>query len=649
MRWADPGNGTAGGLDLVGLLVALLGFALVAYLGLEGGGYDPLVHDQVGIGVWWAVIALIAAGALPRARPGRLGLLALGLLAAFVGWTALSLSWTESAERTAADLARVAGYLGVFALALGCQGRDLGRRLLGGVAAAIVLVAGVGLLSRLYPDLFPAAGQTAAFLTPGRERLSYPIHYWNGLAALIAIGLPLVVHFAAGARSLAGRGLAAASVPLLVVTIFYTLSRAGIAAAAVAVALYLVLSADRLPKLLSLALGGAGGLVVALAADHRQSLQDGLLDATARSQGDEMLVIVIVVCLAVGALQVALAAALRGERRPYWSHVPRPHAIAATGVAAVVVAIALLAAGAPGRAADAWDEFKQPSSPGQGTGRLGSAAGQSRYQFWSSAARQNASDPLTGTGSGTFEFWWNRDGDVGEIVRDTHSLYLQTLGELGVVGLALLLGFLFVVVGGGFVLAMRADAAERSLRAAALAGCAAFCVTAGFDWMWQIPVIPAALLLLAAVLVGPSLPDLRGEASEPRSLSLPLRGAVAAAGIAAIVAIAIPLASTSLVRQSEADARAGDLTGALDAARSAENAQPSAATPRLQQALVLEELDDLDAAADAARAATERESTNWRTWLVLSRVEAERGRAAAAVAAYRRARSLNPRSSLFDR
>lgn len=636
----------AGAIDRPGALVGLLGFALVAYLGLEGGGYDPLVHDQVGIAVWWGLLAFVAVGALPRLLPGRLSLAALGLFAAFVAWTALSLSWTESGERTWADLARLAVYLGIFVLALFCRGRGGGRWLLGGVAAGVVLVAGVALLSRLHPDWFPTATQTAAFLSPGRERLSYPIHYWNGLAALIAIGLPLVLHLAASARLLLARGLAAAALPLLVLTVFFTLSRAGIAACAAAVAIYLLLAADRLPKLLSLALGGGAGAVLVLAADRRESLQDGLLDATARDQGDEMLVIALVACVLVGLLQAALAAGLGGERRPRWSQLPDRPAAVATLAAAAVAAVGLLAVGAPGRAADAWSEFKEPSGPGDGTGRLGSAAGQSRYQFWSSAARQSASDPLTGTGSGTFEFWWNRDGDVAEIIRDTHSLYLQTLGELGVVGLALLIAFLLTVVVGGAAIALRADAAERSLRAAALAGCAAFCLTAGFDWTWQIPVIPAALLLLAAVLVEPPPPE---GGREPEALALPLRAAFVFAALVAIVAIAIPLAATSLVRQSESDARAGDLLGALEAAKSAENVQRGAATPRLQQALVLEEIGDLDAAADAASAAAERESTNWRPLLVLSRIEAKRGAAAAAVDAYRRARSLNPRSSLFAR
>ena len=69
----------------------VLGFGLVAYLGLEGGGYDPLVHDQVGIAVWWVLLATVLVGALPRGRPGPLAWSAVGLLAALCAWTAFSL------------------------------------------------------------------------------------------------------------------------------------------------------------------------------------------------------------------------------------------------------------------------------------------------------------------------------------------------------------------------------------------------------------------------------------------------------------------------------------------------------------------------------------------------------------------------------
>jgi tetratricopeptide (TPR) repeat protein len=194
----------------------------------------------------------------------------------------------------------------------------------------------------------------------------------------------------------------------------------------------------------------------------------------------------------------------------------------------------------------------------------------------------------------------------------------------------------------------RAGPGERAALAAALAGCVAFCLTAVVDWMWQIPVLPVAMLLLAATLVAADgREDGRGDGRAP--LAAPARAGVAIAAFAAIVAIAVPLASTGLLRDSEAEARDGDLAAALAAARSAQNVQPGSAAPRLQQALVLEQLGRLEQAADAATGATDREATNWRNWLVLARIEAQRGRAAAAVAAYREARSLNPRSPVFDR
>ena len=96
-----------------------------------------------------------------------------------------------------------------------------------------------------------------------------------------------------------------------------------------------------------------------------------------------------------------------------------------------------------------------------------------------------------------------------------------------------------------------------------------------------------------------------------------------------------------------ATAADGRLTTALKDSRTAERLQPYAATPNLQRALVLEEAGDLGRAAVAARVATADESTNWRTWLVLARLDARRGKAAAAVRELRIARRLNPRSALF--
>jgi hypothetical protein len=642
---SDTAQEHARRIDWSAIAVWALGFGLVVYLGLEGGGYDPLVDNRVGIAIWWFLLAGVAVGALPRRRPPALASIALALLAAFLAWTALSLIWTESAERTSADIARIAGYLGVFSLAVfGLRGSNP-RRLVAALAAGIAVVAVVALLSRLHPAWFPTSHETARFLYSGRERLSYPLNYWNGLAGLIAIGAPLLLQVATCAKTIAARAAAAAALPALALAAYFTLSRGGIAAAFIALAVFLAFAPDRLPKLFTALLAGAGGMALVVAASHRDALQHGLLNHTAHQQGSEMLVFTLVACLIVGLVQAGFSAALLRGRRPGWTVVSRRRSRGAVVAALVLVLIAAVALDAPGRISDGWAEFKRGEGPGKGTERFGSVAGESRYQFWSAAVEENASKPLTGTGSGTFEFWWTRNGSVAENVRDTHSLYLQTLGELGIVGLLVLAAFLAAVLVGGGRNVVRAGRSRPEL-AAALAGCAAFCITAITDWLWQIPVVAVAFLLLAAVLV--TAGERRAEDGRG-GLRLPLRAAVALVALVAIAAIAVPLASTSLVRESEADARAGDLSAALSAARSAQNAQPDAASPRLQEALVLESQGDLTAAAAAARAATERESTNWRTWLVLSRVEAELGDASAAVRDYRRARLLNPFSELFKR
>ncbi len=636
----------AGRIEWSAVVTWVLCFGLVAFLGIEGGGFDALVHDQVGIGAWWIVLVGVLVGALPVVGPSRLALIALGLFAAFVVWTALSLIWTESAERTNADLARVLVYLGIFSLVLFLRAPRESQRLVAAVGAAIALIAILALLSRLHPAWFPSADQTARFLDDSRERLSYPLNYWNALGALIAIGFPLMLQISAAAKTAVVRALAAAAIPAMALAIFFTLSRASIAAAVLAVAIFIVVSDDRAPKLLTLGLAGVGaGILIGVAAGH-DALRHGLDTPVAHDQGNDLLLITIVVCVAVALIHGGISKLMIDGRRPSWTEPSRNFSIATVAAIGVVVLIGAVAANGPDRISNAVDEFKGGGNAGTGTGRLNSFAGESRYVLWQSALDENATAPLIGTGSGTFVYWWDRDAAGTEAVQDAHSLFLQTLGEVGIVGLLLLLAFLVAAIGGGAYLALRAGPGERSQLAAALAGVIACFLTAAVDWSWQMPVVPVAALMLVAVLVmgGGEWPRSR-ELSRRWSLRIPL----ALGALVAVFAIAVPLASTSLVRSSEAKVREGDLEAALADARSAENVEPGAATPRLQQALVLELQGNLAAAASAAQGAAERESTNWRPWLVLSRLEAERGNVDAALAAYREAKSLNPLSPLFDR
>jgi Flp pilus assembly protein TadD len=146
----------------------------------------------------------------------------------------------------------------------------------------------------------------------------------------------------------------------------------------------------------------------------------------------------------------------------------------------------------------------------------------------------------------------------------------------------------------------------------------------------------AAGALATAARAGPARP--RGLTRRARS------GTIAALALAVQLPV---LAAAIQVRTSEQAARAGDMGKAVSSATAAMQIAPWEASGYLQRALLLERLGrEADAAADARRA-TDREPTNWKHWLILARIEAERGHIDAALAAVRRAAALNPRAPLF--
>ena len=283
--------------------------------------------------------------------------------------------------------------------------------------------------------------------------------------------------------------------------------------------------------------------------------------------------------------------------------------------------------------------------------------GAGRYQFWQSALDAHSSAPWQGIGPGTFEFWWARNGTLTDFVRDAHSLYAETLAETGFVGLALLVGLLGWLAVVAVRRSVRAAPGLRLWIAAAAGGLAAFLTAAALEWVWEMAAIAVVALLLGAVIVagrddgaprdpGADDPARAADAGAPRG-GLAGRAVLALLAVAGLVAVVVPMAGALATRDSRQAAADGRLTAALQDSRTAERLQPYAATPRLQRALVLERAGSLDAAASAARAATVEEPTNWRTWLVLARIDARRGSSASAIDALREARRLNPRSKLF--
>ena len=190
-------------------------------------------------------------------------------------------------------------------------------------------------------------------------------------------------------------------------------------------------------------LGGAGGGLLILLASRQHELVNGLGDSAAAAQGDQMLAVSIAVVLAVGVLRLMLDPSIGRIEVP-------PAVTRAVGVAAVVVVIAGILIAGPSKR---WEEFKWVGPvETQSTyvaAHLSSGRGSGRYQFWSAAVDAFKAHPLDGIGAGGYEAYWDQHGSLAVPVRDAHSLFLESMAELGLVGLALILGFLgFAAVSG---------------------------------------------------------------------------------------------------------------------------------------------------------------------------------------------------------
>lgn len=622
-----------------------LGFAPVLYLALRGGGYDLVVRSEVGLAAWWIVLLGVAIGVLPLQRIGSLAWLSISLLGAFAVWTGVAAGWSQSAELTIAELGRLVSYLGFLVLGMCVVRRDTVRQLVSGVAVAFGVVAVLAVLSRLEPSLFPS-NQVAEFFPGSQARLSYPLNYANGTGEFLAIGIPLLLMIATAGRTLAGRALGAAALPVAVLGVVLTASRGGVLTAIVAVVAFYALAPDRLPKLVTGFVAAAGSAIMVAALLDRDDLRNGLSTPAAVSQRHQLTLLLIVVCIGVAAVQIGIELLARRIGRPRALTVSRRRAgMLTVAVIAVAVAVAIVA-GVPHQLAHQWRVFKETDVTGVVSGnvysRLGTAAGSHRYQYWVAAVHAFESKPLIGIGPGTFQFYWAQHGSLYEFIRNAHSLYLETLAETGVLGGALIVAFLLVVLGTGVARALRARAPARAVLAGATASLIAFCTAAAFDWVWQLAAVALVALLMGVAILASGPEPVVGVGARERRW--PTRVGLAALALLATVSIGIPFATTAAIRSSQSDVSAGNLSAALSAAATAQRLEPYAATPRLQRALILERSGDLRDARAAIEQATARESTNWSIWLVRARIDAESGHEGAAARDYRRAHELNPLS-----
>src|SRR5262249_41553720 len=162
---------------------------------------------------------VIAFGLLPRQPAPRVSFVLGVLLAAFALWTSASLLWSVSAEKSIDEVDRALLYLGAFTLVSAVSSRRSLAPSIAGLATALSAVAAVALVARLIPGSFSGRG-VSVFLPASATRLSFPLGYWNGLAILVALAVPLLLGVAVSAHSPVARGLSLAPIPIIASVIY---------------------------------------------------------------------------------------------------------------------------------------------------------------------------------------------------------------------------------------------------------------------------------------------------------------------------------------------------------------------------------------------------------------------------------------------
>jgi hypothetical protein len=602
------------------------------------GGFAPTTRAYAGIAAWW-LLGIGAAFGIASAWSSidRFALAAVGLLAAFDIWILVSIGWASDAERALAQFNQVALYVAVLAIGVVLGRLVPGRVLVAGVALALSGVAVVALVSRCFPSTF-GLQPGSTILSALKSRLSFPLGYWNGLGIAVALAYPLLFSIMVSRRSRLESALAAMPLPILAAVMYLTSSRGAFVAAGVAVLTFALLTPKKWPVLAAFIVAcGAGAVAVGVLVPKNALVDGDVNTAQGVEQGHHAALWIGIASIVTAFVWAGLAEV--GRRLPS----PSRRIGQATAAALVLIVLVAIVLAHP---IAKFDAFKSNAAIANThgsttTNHLLNSSGSGRWQFWSAAISEFQAHPLKGGGAGSWGAWWLQHGTLpGVFTEYAHSLYLEALGELGIVGLLLLVAAVLVALVG----AVRSALVLQSSEIAAAAACGiAFFAAAAYDWVWQLAGVAVVGVGMLGFALG-ALPSTRSSALGRLGV---LRPALALVAVAAIIPQYVVLATGSHIRNSQAAFKAEDGPRARSEALAAKAIEPWAASPYLQLGLISEAEGNYSAAARWLDDAISRSKRDWSLWLTAARIEVENGNARSAVRDLAEAKRLNPSSPVF--
>lgn len=560
-------------------LLASAGVLLTVALFFGGGSQDERLYW---IGGGAILVCLLAAALAPRPALSRGGVVFLTLMAGFVAWDGITIAWSIVPDRSWDYLNRGLVYLAfaVLGLYLGAALRPAPRLIAGGLALLVGAVLVWALAGKVVPALFPDGARIA--------RLRNPVGYWNALALLGDLALPLYLWLAGRRRDLAALGLY-----LALVAILLTYSRAGLAVAVVVAGLWLWLA--RMPREAgtalavaapaALAVGGIGLALPGVAKDlqpHSVRVHDGALFGLA---------------LLVGAVLVAFAVRRDLRRRE----------LAALALVSGVLVLAGI--GAIAARGSFLGQFR-------GSGVAHAASSENRLSWWGEAWRVFERAPAGGKGAGSFEVARTPVRHNGTIATEPHNVALQFLAETGVIGFLIGAAAALAALAGVGVAVRRLQGPERAAGVALAVAVPAYLLHALVDIDWDYVAVSAPLFFVLGVL-------LAAPAREPARIR-PFRGLLALAlASVAMYSLTAPWLSAREVNSTYDEIGRGAYGAAVADARDADSLDPLSVEPLWAWAGAETALGNRQRALGLFVRATRRQPENGSTWFALGEFQLE--------------------------
>lgn len=428
-------------------------------------------------------------------------IVSISIMAALWLWTGASLTWSIASELTWTEFNRTGGYLALFLIAV----------IVGRSPAARSLAAWLFFVAASAAGIFALGAKALPTVVDNLDnigRLAIPLEYPNALGLLMALAFPLSIYFAASRTSFWMMRLFSALVsPLLLITLYFTLSRGSVLALAIGLAIFFAAAPLRLRSFGLLMLSLPPVFLISWWSNGQPVLTQNGVELGLRSAAAYSLrLYLLYTVMTIGV--VFLIALIVGKKIQF--------PIILTRIAGTMIILVIVASASAGiflsvkslPSLKIWlnetrETLTSERTGEEGPARLFTISSLGRWELWKEAIANWQDNPVAGSGGQTFPVVHLLRRENTDFVKQPHGLPFRMLSELGAVGF-ILIG-LFIVFTQAVALLRSSKITNRWEKGQVITIVAVmtiYLIHTAYDWDWNMFALTAAYFFFAGMAIG---------------------------------------------------------------------------------------------------------------------------------------------------